>query len=214
MNSWGNQWLTQCQILKVEKWRKGEDANMGEDNLKIKWEWRESRENLLKGPRLGILKKETWYLPHMPQRNSDLMALCMRMPVGLQLWTQWVCKGQWTPRFSASSLFYKAGVPLTAFYNSLSTACPGIAILFSVYLEGWWAFQREAEDHEEGSWVSPHSSAHICHHHITLHLRFAPPHNNKPAFPPAQSSFILRCGGAQFKPEIKSQECPAAKLVE
>lgn len=56
-----------------------------------------------------------------------------------------------------------------------------------------------------------------CSHLPSLHPSFTwdlPGHTtNNYAFPPAQSSFILECGETQFKPEIRSQERLAAKLV-
>lgn len=58
----------------------------------------------------------------------------------------------------------------------------------------------QGDEGGEESWTPPNSSTSLCHHRIHQQLN--------PAFPSDRSPFILRC-----KPEIRPQECLAAKLV-
>lgn len=39
---------------------------------------------LSEGPRIGLLEKAIWCLPHIPQKNSHHMAFCMRIAVGFE----------------------------------------------------------------------------------------------------------------------------------
>lgn len=150
------------------------------------------------GPRLGLPERAILCLPHIPQKNSDCMAFCIRIAVGIEPLPHWVCKGQWTPWVPAS-LFCKARIPATAFYNSLPTTCPGITTLFSVYLEGLVALQREADEERYGCHHIPMSVSATTQ--SILHLRFTQLYN-KPTFPPV---FIYsKMWITQFKLEIGS----------
>lgn len=192
-------------------WERGEGSNMGDKRA-----WRQTllicSWNCITDPRLWLLEKATWCLSHMPHKNSVYMTSCIRTAVGVEPLTHWVCKGPSAPWVPASSLICKAGLAATAFYNSLSTAWPGIATLFSVYLEGLvgtsegsrWRKVVDVTILQCPYLPLPHPSFTWA---LTSHI------TKNPAFPSDESLFILRCGWTQLKPEIRSQECLAAKLV-
>lgn len=162
-------------------------------------------------PRLGFLERATWCLSHMRQKNSDHMASCMRMAVGIEPLMHWVCKGQSTLWVSASSHFLPADIHHSIL--QLSSCC------LSWHCHTVNCLPRRAGGYFRGRQMKRVIDVTMlqCSHLPSLHPSFTwdlPGHTtNNYAFPPAQSSFILECGETRFKPEIRSQERLAAKLV-
>lgn len=161
--------------------------------------------------RLGLLERATWCLQCMPQANSEHDFLREN---GHGHWDTDPLNLQRTINSLGPRLLphLQIGEPNRVFYNSLPTACPGIATLVTVYLDGLvgtsevvrWRRAMDVTVFQCPYLPSPHPS---FSWDIPSHA------TNSPACPPAQSLLILRREGTQCKPEIRSQACLAAKFV-